>query len=172
MAKKQNTTPPTDEAPIDQRDLIKAGQDIGVAPQGTNFSDADPMASGPAFVPNQNWENGQTLTGKFVETERVYNDKKPNWKKGSDGRRYRDLHHLEDMTTGDRFSIWSVGVLDNFFGQVPVGAPVAITYTGLGTEPLKEGQNPPHTFKFALGEGFALTRTKPKTNQAAAPIQQ
>lgn len=171
----KNQAPREEEIPVDNHDTAIAGKDIGRPAPGVEFADADPMAAGLSFMPGQNWTEGQVLTGKFVETERIYSTKakKPNWKLATDGRVYRDLHHLTDAVSGDKFSIWSVGVLGNFFAQVPVDAPVAITYTGLATEALKEGQNPPHTFDFKLGKGYQLTRNKPAAPAAQATnIQQ
>jgi hypothetical protein len=137
---------------------VVAGKDIGAAPKGMVFAAANPGEDMPDFVPGKNWKVGQNLSGKYVGTERIYSDKFTAGKKDTNGKIYRDLHTLEDLTTAMPYGIWSVGVLGNFFAQVPVGAPVSITYTGVAAESFKPGQNPPHTFDFSLGEGYRLQR--------------
>jgi len=138
--------------------VMTAGKDVGRAPQGVKFAAANPGENMTVFVPGKNWKLGEILTGRYISTERVYSDKFTAGKKDLNGKIYRDLHTLEDMNDKSLFGIWSVGILSNFFDQVPVEAPVSITYKGLGDKPLKAGQSVPHTFDFALGEGYRLQR--------------
>ena len=136
-----------------------AGSDVGATPHGVEFDAADPGSNMPSFVPGKNWEEGQTLAGRFIRTDRVYSNK---FKAGKTDpvskKKYRDLHVLEDMSNNILFGIWSVGMLGNYFDQVPSEAPVSITYTGLGDKPLQEGQSCPHTFEYKLAKGFRLQR--------------
>lgn len=141
-----------------------AGKDVGVAPKGVTFASVNPGDNIPNFVPGKNWTTGQTLSGRFVRTDRVYSDKFTAGKKDASGKIYRDLHILEDLTNGSLFGIWSVGVLSNFFDQVPEEAPVAITYRGLGEKAFKPGQSAPHTFEFSVGEGYRLQRKSAVTD--------
>lgn len=147
-----------DEAEVPVTDTVQAGKDVGRAPAGLKMSAANPGENMPVFVPGKNWKVGDTLTGRYISTERVYSNKFTAGKKDKDGKIYRDLHTLEDLTDKSLFGIWSVGILGNFFNQVPLEAPVSITYKGLGEEAFKPGQSVPHTFEFAIGEGYRLQR--------------
>lgn len=160
MTKKTNQTETQSE--------LVAGKDIGIAPKNVNFVNVSAASEDSQnFVPGKNWAVGQTLSGSYVRTDRIYSDKFKAGKKDSEGRTYRDLHVLEDITNHSTFGIWSVGVLTNFFDQVPVGAPVSITYTGIADEPLKPGQSAPHTFTTGLGEGYRLQRKSHSPEQHA-----
>lgn len=170
MSNKNKPTPAqtnNDDAP---EATLVAGKDVGVTPNGVKFAAANPGEKMPSFVPGKNWEPGQTLTGTYVRTERVYSDKLTAGKKDAQGKIYRDLHVLEDISKKTMFAIWSVGILGNFFDQVEVGAPVSITYKGLADQAFKPGQSVPHAFDFALGEGYRL---QPRRNAAPeAPMHQ
>ena len=146
-----------------------AGKDVGVIPAGVAFVSANPTDDMATFVPGKNWSVGQNLSGRYVRTERVYSDKFTAGKKDVNGKIYRDLHVLEDMTNGALFGIWSVGILGNFFEQCPVESPVSITYLGLADKPLKPGQAVPHNFNMALGAGYRLQR-KPNLGAAASSV--
>lgn len=163
MTKKQ-TAPANDEV----KDDVVAGKDIGAKPADVNFAPANPGENMTTFVPGKNWKLGQILTGKYVRTERVYSNKFTAGKKDAEGKTYRDLHILEDLTNKSLFGIWSVGILGNFFEQTPDEAPVSITYKGLADKPIQAGQSVPHAFDFALGEGFRLQRRSTGTENTAA----
>lgn len=135
-----------------------AGRDIGVPVEGVEFTEANPAQNIPSFVPGKNFAAGMTLTGRFVRTDRVYSDKFTAGKKDTNGKTYRDLHILEDMKSKELFGIWSVGILSNFFDQVPTEAPVKVEYLGLAEKALKPGQSAPHDFKLSLGGGYRLQR--------------
>lgn len=155
MAKetKTQTTAP-DEAALPN---LVPGKDIG-AVSDDGFVAANTGENMPNFVPGKNWAVGQSLGGIYVRTERVYSSKFKAGKKDRDGKKYRDLHVLEDVNSKALFGIWSVGILGNFFEQVPPNAPVKLTYKGLGDKPFKEGDNAPHTFDTMIGGGYRLQR--------------
>jgi len=156
MAKetKTQTTAP-DESALPN---LVPGQDIG-AVNDDGFVAAGTGENMPNFVPGKNWGVGQALGGVYVRTERVYSPKfKAGKKDPITGKKYRDLHVLEDMSKKTLFGIWSVGILGNFFEQVPPNAPVKLIYKGLGDKPFKEGDNAPHTFETYIGGGYRLQR--------------
>lgn len=160
-----------DEAEVPVNDTVQAGKDVGRKPADLKMTAANPGENMVVFVPGKNWKVGDTLTGRYISTERVYSNKFTAGKKDKDGKIYRDLHTLEDLTDKSLFGIWSVGILGNFFNHVPVEAPVSITYKGLGDEAFKPGQSVPHTFDFAIGEGYRLQRgaaVRPEAQGASA----
>lgn len=136
-------------------------QQVSVNEIGTldgDFVEASANENMPTFVPGKNWKQGEVLGGTYVRTDRVYSEKFTAGKKDPvTKKKYRDLHVLEAKDT-KLFGIWSVGVLGNFFTQVPANAPVRIEYAGIGDKPFKEGDNAPHTFKTSLGAGYRLNR--------------
>lgn len=124
---------------------------------------ADPFETPPSVVPGKpGFEEGETLCGNYLRTKRIYSNKFKGNKRDSQNRKYRDLHIFTDIVTGEKFAIWGVGQLDKVLPMLrkPVdgkpGQYLELTYTGLATESLVEGQNPPHTFEFATAEGETL----------------
>lgn len=114
----------------------------------SDLKEVNVLGSMPTFVPAQEgYTEGMLKAGVYKGTKRVYSDKFSNPKKDLDGRKYRDLHVFEHPKAG-MFGIWSVGILGFVMSRIPKGSFISIKYTGLASEALKKGNNPPHTFEF------------------------
>lgn len=134
---------------------LAAGTEIGVPPKGVNMAAVDLNKEIPALVPAKNWQKGVTVGGKYLGTERVVSEKFVGNKRDSQGRKYRDLHTMLDAN-GNEFSIWSVGLLGQFFSRLPIGATALITYTGLAATSIRPGESPAHEFTYQVAEGVKL----------------
>jgi len=108
----------------------------------------NPLEEIPCVVPNKpGFEKGQTLAGTFLRTNRVYSKKFTAGKVDSVGK-YRDQHIFRDAA-GNLFGIWSVGMLGYAMSKIEAGTYVAITYKGIASKALREGQSPSHEFDIA-----------------------
>ena len=108
------------------------------------------------FPDSLSFVQGEILHGKYMLTKRVYSESFNNPKiEKITGRGYRDQHVFQDAED-QTFGIWNVGVLGNILTRVKRGTVLAIRYDGLAAEPLKKGQNPPHTFTFLTEDGKNL----------------
>lgn len=113
-----------------------------------NLEETDPFENIPTFTPGKpGFEEGRTFAGTFCMTKRVYSEKFLAGKKDVDGRKYRDLHVIEDKN-GKKFGLWSVGQLGYMFSKTEVGQYVKVRYDGKASEALKQGQSPSHDFTF------------------------
>jgi hypothetical protein len=120
------------------------------------MQEAEISGDGPTFQPGQEgFMPGATLSGLYKGTKRIYSDKfnNPKIEEGT-GREYRDRHVFEHPKAG-YFGIWSVGTLAFVLRKVDKNKFIAITYKGLGPEPLKKGQSKPHVFEFR-GENLKI----------------
>ena len=108
----------------------------------------DPTAKIPCVVPNKpGFEKGTTLAGTYLRTNRIYSNKFTAGKRDENSK-YRDQHIFRDAA-GNLFGIWSVGVLGYVMKKIQAGTFMAITYKGIGTKALREGQSPSHEFEIA-----------------------
>lgn len=121
---------------------------IGMVVAQRTAKEVDPFENTPTFVPGKNLAAGRVLAGLYIRTKRVFSEKLTAGKiDPKTGRRYRDLHVLEDATSGQKFGIWSTGQLAAVLPRLSEGQYVEIEYTGLATKSLKPGQSPAHQFK-------------------------
>lgn len=114
----------------------------------STLKETDPFEEIPTFTPGKpGFEQGRSFSGNFCYTKRVYSEKFLAGKKDVDGRKYRDLHVLEDKN-GNKLGLWSVGQLGYMFSKVEQGQYIKVQYDGKTETALKPGQSPSHNFKF------------------------
>lgn len=131
-----------------------------------SLQEIDPLEQIPCFIPNKaGFEDGQTLSGRFLGTKRVFSDKFTAGKRDEEGRMYRDLHTFMNTKVQKKFGIWSVGTLSMVLSRVLPGEMLRITYTGLADKPLKVGQSAPHTFKFEARPELQLNDVTANRNE-------
>lgn len=139
---------------------LKAGVTIGLADATLSgkLRELDPMEQIPSFVPGKNLEKGQTLAGRYVGTKRVLSEKFKGGKRNADGKKYRDLHTLRDVKSGEKFGIWSVGALGIIFDRARAetaeqpGQYLELKYLGQDGKPIREGESPSHEFDVKSNE--------------------
>lgn len=154
MAKKTEAEKQAEEAALAARneETMKAAATIGRDDSDWEAGAAevdDVFKSIPSFTPGKPGfdKEGEGFTGTFVRTKRVVSDKLTGGKVDPvTHERYRNLHIFSDKNNV-QFGIWGVGGLDAAMRCVRPGSRMKIIYDGLG-EPLKAGQDAPHTFKY------------------------
>lgn len=136
----------TEEAQAMAEELGRDDDNMG------ELKETDPFEEIPTFTPGKpGFEEGRSFAGNFCYTKRVYSEKFLAGKKDQDGKKYRDLHVLEDKN-GKKFGLWSVGQLGFMFSKVEAGQYIKVVYDGKSEAALKPGQSPSHNFKFYIKE--------------------
>lgn len=133
------------------KETLEAAKTIGRDDSGwlEGMNEADPFERMPTFMPGKPGFNqvGESFLGEFVRAKVVVNENSP-WARinPKTGQKEVTLVTFRDPK-GNPFGIWGVGGIRAAAQCLREGDKLRITYLGLG-EPLKPGQNPPHTFKF------------------------
>lgn len=135
---------------------LTPGVDFGAKPEGLEMQEEVLFEEIPCVVPNKpGFEKGQTLYGTYLRTKRVISDKFQN----ESGERLQ--HVFESLVPGKdgkkaKFGIWGVGNLDWALPRVARGTVMGVRYEGQVGEPLKKGQDIPHSFTYLTAKGQNL----------------